>query len=202
MVSLYFKKLRVLHSLYKKKGKAIYALLDPFEKLANVEVDDAVVIAQGLVDALLKEQRDALFPLIEDAIKLRTQCLPYFQGSSRMGHKTYIWFLKKVQQHLGIVHGKDAEETGADIEEHEPVVDVEQDLQGTDQEQSEEADRRDDEEAGHAEGMTLEQIDFLSFLDILVALVQKAAAFWKQAADNELPVGVAAIRTWSWSFVE
>ncbi|KAI8648937.1 hypothetical protein NCS56_01510900 [Fusarium sp. Ph1] len=91
-----FKKLRVLYKLYKTKGKAIYALLDPLGQLVNVEVDDAVAIAQGLVDALLKEQRDALSPLIEDAIKLRKQCLPYFQGSTKRGHKTYIWFLKKV----------------------------------------------------------------------------------------------------------
>ncbi|KAG4269039.1 hypothetical protein FPRO04_12316 [Fusarium proliferatum] len=130
--------------------------------------------------------------LIEEAIQLRKQCLPYFQGRSKRGHKTYIWFLEKVQQHLGMVYRSDGKETDIDIEEHKPVVNLGEELQGTDQEQSEEAERTSDDEAGHSDSMTLDQIDFISFLEVLMALVQKAAAFWKQAADKDLTVGAAA----------
>ncbi|KAF5973464.1 hypothetical protein FBULB1_8289 [Fusarium bulbicola] len=184
MVSQYFKTLRVLYKLYKTKGKAIYALLDPSRKLANLKVEDAVVIAQGLVDTLLKEQRDHLAPLIEEAIQLRKQCLPYFMGRSKRGHETYIRFLEKVQQRLGIPYRNDGKETDIDIEEHKPVVNLGEELQGTDQEQSEEVERMSDDEAGHPDSMTLDQIDFLSVLEVLMALVQKAAAFWKQAAAS------------------
>jgi hypothetical protein len=222
MASEYFKRLKVLYRKYKRKGKEIYALLDPLGLLAKVTAREAVVIARDLVDALLKENRDTLSTLIEVAIELRKQCLPYFKGSSKRGHKTYIWFLKKVQQYLAIVCGNDVKETGVDIEEHEPVVDleeelqpvanvkeemqpvvdVEQELQRTDQQPSEEAERSDGEESGHADDLTLEQLDFLSFLEVLMAMIQKAAAFWKQAADKELPASVAASRTWTRSFVK
>jgi hypothetical protein len=246
MGSQCFKKLQVLHKLYKQLGKQMYALLDPCGKLANARFNDAIVIAQRLVDQLPKEQRDDLFPLTKSIKSLREECLPYFQGSSKWGHERYIFFLEKVQQHLQIVHESGIKETAVDTQELELVADVEQELHRTDQEGSREAEHLDHEEADHAEelhgtdqegsreaehldheeadhaeelhgtdqegsreaehldheeadhafGMTLDQIAFVSFLEALMALVQKAVALWKQSANKELPIRVAASRKW------
>lgn len=60
----------------------MYALLDPSGILPNLRVDDAVVAARGLVDALPKKRRQTLSPLLSDAIDLREQYLTYFNGLS------------------------------------------------------------------------------------------------------------------------
>ncbi|KAF6784883.1 hypothetical protein CSOJ01_15681 [Colletotrichum sojae] len=96
-----------------------------------------------------------------------------------------------IDEHEPVVNLKEELQPVADVtEEMQPVVNIKQELQGTDHGQSTKAERLGDREAGYANGMTLDQIDFLSFLEALMALVEKAAKLWKP--DEKLPIGVAA----------
>ncbi|KAF6824711.1 hypothetical protein CMUS01_10123 [Colletotrichum musicola] len=122
---------------------------------------------RALVDALLKEQRETLSPLLSDAIGLRKQCLPYLRGGSRWGHERYIRFLQEIWQHLQTIHRKDQKKTSPDINIREPAVDPGQEQRGTGREQSGRAEPPVGAEpgTGHADGLTLGQIDILSFLE-------------------------------------
>ncbi|KAF6802586.1 hypothetical protein CSOJ01_11501 [Colletotrichum sojae] len=130
-------------------------------------VDDATVAAGALVDALLKDQRETLSPLLSDAIGLRKQCLPYLRGGSTWGHERYIRFLQEIWQHLQTVHRKDQKKTSPDINIREPAVDPGQEQRGTGREQSGRAEPPVGAEpgTGHADGLTLGQTDILSFLE-------------------------------------
>ncbi|KAI1358914.1 hypothetical protein F5Y08DRAFT_345212 [Xylaria arbuscula] len=55
-------------------------------------------------------------------------------------------------------------------------------------------DEEPDDDTGNDEGaLTLTQADFFAFLEVLMALTKKAAAHWKEVAQNKLSIEVATI---------
>ncbi|KAG4428851.1 hypothetical protein IFR05_015667 [Cadophora sp. M221] len=199
---------RLLYMSYKRVGNEIYEEIDPQGRLRYVKRHEAKKIVLSLIRELPEERHNAVDKKLSKAIELRKECARYHldkPSRSRKFHNLYISFLMYIKIQLGLY--KNEQEALVTVKERDPAVDemeeqpLEEEAQPSDEEvhqaneaRSEEDEKPDDNEEPDDEDdedLTNEQIDFLAFLETLMALVEKAAVLWKEVAEGKLPNWVA-----------
>lgn len=196
--------LRKLYSTYKELGKVIYAELDPNRRLEGVGLRKARKIVPDLIRDLSHTRLKRLSDLIDQAIYSRRECQKYFlfaPSQKIRGHQAYIDFLEEIKEKLGM--SRKDQEALKDTEHEAPQIEVDkkqcEEVGGHQTEglaqQAREAERRanvDDDDDDGDDALTLDQADFLAFLENLLAFAEEAAAIWTEVAQNKLPIYVAS----------
>jgi hypothetical protein len=168
------------YTKYKRLGDEIHKLLDPEKELqrrvkfkkegqqGRVKFNNA--IAQ-LVDRLSATQQDRLSSLLQEAISLRNAWSTRFSYAPSWKQDNHAMYIEYFEGILNVCTRNklvtvDAEEPH---QEDKEVGDDESDL-------------------GPA------QVDFLAFLDDLMAMARTAADLWDEVALGDLPIWTASIR--------
>ncbi|PCD21350.1 hypothetical protein AU210_016316 [Fusarium oxysporum f. sp. radicis-cucumerinum] len=166
-------RLRLLYMAYKKKGFEIYAELDPEGRLEHCKLQTARNMIPDLVHKLPNDRRAHIYRKLDQAIEWRTECGEHYKNAperTRQNHQMYIKFLREIQEQLS------------------EWQQLEEEWRTAERETSVEDERADDV----GPFLTPAQLDFLDFLEIVVAIAEKAAALWVDVAQHKLPSWVAS----------
>ncbi|KAF4461402.1 hypothetical protein FALBO_11804 [Fusarium albosuccineum] len=166
---------------YKELGTQIYNLLDPDRTLEHAQFRQANKVARELVDRLPADKRITVSSKLDEAIKLRKKWGERFTRAplwKQNNHTKYIRFLEGILQQLrSCQDGTTA--AVADARESEREAD----------------ETTDDDEPG----LTPAQVDFLTFLDTIVAMTKRAVMLWEEVAQGTLPIWTASICPGPWA---